>query len=370
MLRLQVVQAEYGDCLILEFGTPLNPRYILIDGGPATIYERHLRAALGNISRAGGKLDLAILSHVDNDHVIGLLDLMAELREQRASGQEETIAIDALWHNAFSQTIGSGNDIEVRLKMLLANAAAVGQAMTVAGMAVAGIGEGQRLRLAATALGIPINPGFTHDLISVDEVSEAILLGNLSLQVVGPTQENLEELRDEWLDWLDKNEDGLATGDPFLAAMADRSVPNLSSIMVLAEAEGKRVLLTGDGRGDHLLQGLGQANLLSPQGGLHVDVLKVPHHGSDRNATRKFFKTVTADTYVISANGKHGNPDLATLIWIVEAAREEERAIEILVTNETPSTHKLVEEYDPEEYGYQLTEMKKASHVMTLDIVS
>jgi hypothetical protein len=42
---------------------------------------------------------------------------------------------------------------------------------------------------------------------------------------------------------------------PFIAAMADRSIPNLSSIMILAEAdEGKKILFTGDGRGDHLLQ--------------------------------------------------------------------------------------------------------------------
>ena len=45
-----------------------------------------LRPELQNIAGRGGKLDLVVLSHVDNDHVIGLLDLMAELREQKADG--------------------------------------------------------------------------------------------------------------------------------------------------------------------------------------------------------------------------------------------------------------------------------------------
>ena len=45
-----------------------------------------------------------------------------------------------------------------------------------------------------------------------------------------------------------------------LAAYDDDSVPNLSSIVVLAEsgeaADRKRILFTGDARGDKILQGL------------------------------------------------------------------------------------------------------------------
>ena len=41
------------------------------------------------------------------------------------------------------------------------------------------------------------------------------------------------------------------------------------------------MLLTGDVRGDHVVSGLQRANLL-PGGKAHVDILKIPHHGSDR----------------------------------------------------------------------------------------
>ena len=36
---------------------------------------------------------------------------------------------------------------------------------------------------------------------------------------------------------------------------------------------------------------------------MHVDVLKMPHHGSDRNMDRAFLERITADHYVFSGNG-------------------------------------------------------------------
>ncbi len=370
MLRLRIVQAEYGDCFILEFGPASKPRYILIDGGPETTYDLHLRGELQRIQSAGGKLDLAMLSHVDNDHVVGLLDLLSELRLQRANGAAETIAIKALWLNSFKQTIGSGNDIEARVSALMTAAGAAARVMGATDMAVKGISEGHQLRLAAATLKIPLNPEITQGLICLDDMPRVIPFGSLRLQVVGPTTQNLQELRKDWLEWLEKHEEAVASGDPRLAAMADRSIPNLSSIMVLARAHGKRILFTGDGRGDHLLQGLEQAKLLDANGKLHVNVLKVSHHGSDRNVTRKFLEKITADTYVLSANGANGNPDLATLIWIVESARKRHKMVELVATNSTPSTDKLLEEYDPVQYYYHLTVMEPRTHVLSLDLAS
>ena len=93
-----------------------------------------------------------------------------------------------------------------------------------------------------------------------------------------------------------------------LAAFADKSVPNLSSIVVLAELGGKSMLLTGDARGDKILEGMELAGLLEEGGNKHVDLLKVPHHGSDNNMETIFFKRVPADHYVFSGDGEHGNP--------------------------------------------------------------
>ena len=88
---------------------------------------------------------------------------------------------------------------------------------------------------------------------------------------------------------------------------------------MLAEAEDKRLLLTGDARGDKMLKGLELVGLLKKGGKMHVDVLKVPHHGSDNNMETIFFERVTADHYVFSGNGEHGNPERETLEMLLEA---------------------------------------------------
>ena len=69
-----------------------------------------------------------------------------------------------------------------------------------------------------------------------------------------------------------------------LAAFVDESVPNLSSIVVLAELGGKSMLLTGDARGDKILEGL---ELVRPARSGRQAALSTcsrsPHHGSDNN---------------------------------------------------------------------------------------
>lgn len=370
MLKLRIVQAEFGDCMLLEFGTTAAPCYMLIDGGPNHIYGRHLKTELENIAAAGGQLDLVLLSHVDQDHIVGLLDFFAELREQRANNDDETIQVDQIWFNQFSQTVDPDNAISPRFQALVAGFQGHGVMMEFAGMSLDSIGQGHQLHLASQTLGLSVNQQFGDNKVKVDNAPRPIQFGNLTLTIVGPTDANLEKLSDEWKGWLDEHEQAMGTDDPFIAAMIDRSIPNLSSIMLLAEAHGKTMLLTGDGRGDHLLAGLDDLKLLDGDGSIHVDLLKLPHHGSDRNVTKDFFRKVTADNYVVSANGKHGNPDLATLIWIVETAKEQNRVINIVATNQTDSTDGLLANYPPAQYGYTLTTMPNNQNAHVLELVT
>jgi beta-lactamase superfamily II metal-dependent hydrolase len=356
MFGLRVVQAEFGDSLLLEFGTDAR-RYILIDGGPDLIYERHLKKELKKIAEAGGKLDRVILSHVDGDHVLGLIDFFADLRDADAY-----IAIDGVWMNSFTNT-PEGAGLEPKIRALGAAAP-----MTKAAATVQTIGDGNSLTILATQLGLPINDEFPGKMILVDTAPKPLTFDNIEMTVVGPTRANLEALRVKWEEWLAKHENAIQSNDPFVMANSDKSVPNLSSVMLYVKSGDATMLLTGDGRSDHLLEGLADAGLLDANGNLHVTLLKLPHHGSDRNATRNFFKRVTADVYVACANGKDGNPDTSTLIWIVEAAKEAGRRIKIYATNETPSLVKLREEYDAAEYGYELAILPKAqsSELLTL----
>jgi hypothetical protein len=367
MMKIHVVQAEEGDSFLLEYGDVDEPKYFLVDGGPKDTYDDHLRDLLTTIKADGGELNLVVLSHVDNDHVIGILDMIAELRAQRENGDPETIQIASLWHNSFGQTLGDGTDIEPRLKNLMGMFGASPHTTAMSSETVNGIKEGNQLTINALAHDIPINTESQDKIISVEEVPNKVTFENLDITIVGPTKETIKKLQDEWISWIESQENA-EPSDPYFASMTDDSFRNLSSIMFLAESEGKSLLMTGDGRGDHLIEGLKMSGVMN-NNTLHVDVLKVPHHGSDRNVTKKFFKEVTADTYIFSGNGKHGNPDLATLIWVVEAAQEEGRQVKLVVTNETLSRQKLIENYPEADYTYTLEIMPPDQHVKIIDLL-
>jgi beta-lactamase superfamily II metal-dependent hydrolase len=68
---------------------------------------------------------------------------------------------------------------------------------------------------------------------------------------------------------------------------------------------------------------------VSNNGTTHVDILKLPHHGSIRNVGPSFFERIIADHYVISANGRFGNPESETLELIVAARKDDDFTIHL-----------------------------------------
>ena len=69
------------------------------------------------------------------------------------------------------------------------------------------------------------------------------------------------------------------------------------------------------------LQRRGETALLGSL--LAADVVVVPHHGSANNMEPIFFKRVTADHYVFSGAGEHGNPERETVEMLFAARRNE-----------------------------------------------
>jgi beta-lactamase superfamily II metal-dependent hydrolase len=80
--------------------------------------------------------------------------------------------------------------------------------------------------------------------------------------------------------------------------------------------------------------------MLEKDGKFNVVVLKVPHHWSDRNASKEFFNTIYTDYYVISAKGRDDNPSLATLKWIIESGNKNPK--KIIVTNKTQANKRIL----------------------------
>ena len=59
MIKLHVVQAEYGDCIILESNHGNKKVTVLIDGGPHQTFKKHLKPTLQKLPLSG-KLDLMV----------------------------------------------------------------------------------------------------------------------------------------------------------------------------------------------------------------------------------------------------------------------------------------------------------------------
>ena len=79
--------------------------------------------------------------------------------------------------------------------------------------------------------------------------------------------------------------------------------------------------------------GLETAGKLAAGGTLELDVLKLPHHGSIRNVDHDFFTRLPARHYVISADGRDGNPESAALEAIAASRADDD--FEIHLTNHT-----------------------------------
>lgn len=322
IFSLDVCRARKGDCMLLHYGTKQDPGLIMIDGGPSQVYGPHLKPRLKAIQKARGlanetlPVDLLMVSHIDDDHIKGILELANELIPRKEARQKLWLRVKTLWHNTFDDIIGNPpKELLAALTTVAGQAAVDGGDPDVEGLelydgkVLASVKQGFDLRNAATKLNWPVNRQFGGKLVMAG--AETIdMERSLTFVVAGPLQKELIKLHEEHEDFLkEKAKKGAAAA---LASFTDTSITNLSSIVVLAKAGGKSMLLTGDARGDKILDGLEEVGGLQ-NGRLHVDILKMPHHGSDRNMKQSFLEVVTADHYVFSGNGEHGNPERETL---------------------------------------------------------
>ena len=334
-MKLHTIQALHGDCFILEFGKRTDKHYVLIDGGPPGVYKKFLRTNLQKIVGNSGKLDLVVLSHVDQDHVYGLLDLFKEIKKQKKLNKKPLVKVNQIWQNTFDLTIAHHTGIIPKLNSITSSIKSK-SLIPNTNLAAKSIPQGNNLKILTAGLSIPQNKIFKKGIITVENHPKTISMPEIKIKIVGPTNSNLQELRKEWIKYLKTKRQKLFSKTKKVAKYADESVPNLSSIVFLIRTNGKSILFTGDGRGDHIIQGLKKQKLLK-NGKIHVNYLKMPHHGSDQNIEPDFFRTITADSYIISANGgKSKNPDLTTLELIVDSLFFQDRKITIYVTNETP----------------------------------
>ena len=363
MMNLTVFQSDKGDCLLLSS----DRRNVLIDGGMRASYTEHVAPTLDRLRRGGEQLDLVYVSHIDQDHVSGVLQLLDDLVDwqvhefQRDNGNashpkpesRRPPEVAEIWHNAFHEQIGRNagpvEDLLAAVAALLrgADESRVHDNASLASDLAASVREAIQVsrRVGAGQLGIALNRPAGGKLILVRDSQAAVQLGTLSISVIGPFPQDLRKLRTQWNKWLRENRQALAeireqaredeghlteseidrvvrpmlTEARLLGERENVTAPNLASLMLLVEQDGKSILLTGDGHHEDILKGLQRAGKLDASGGVHVNVLKVQQHGSEHNMDAAFCKAVTADHYVFCGNGAHENPDPDIVELIIDS---------------------------------------------------
>ena len=311
---LEVLRAEHGDCLLLHHGDDI----VLIDGGPSGVYKATLKPRLQELMAARPQplfLQMVMVSHIDDDHIIGLSDMFGEAvdREENKLGPPEWTAGE-LWLNAFGALTGAGptaGEGDARGAALndLVTTAPGSETKAIA----TSVKNGIALHEDAIALGLARNASVGGGLVQRGGANATVeVVPGLTFTVLSPDQPQLAKLQAKWEKW---EKDHAAKE----AANLDRSVFNLASIVVLARSGERTMLLTGDARSDAIVAGLEGEGLLNDAQPLMVDVLKLPHHGSSRNVDEKFFARVHARNYVISGNGRDGNPENDALTMLCDS---------------------------------------------------
>jgi hypothetical protein len=322
-----MLPAKKGDCLLLHCGTKEKPGLILIDGGPAGVWRQTLKPRLDTLRKQRGLsdqqllvIDLVIVSHVDDDHINGVIALLEFIKARRDGRDHELFKIKGLWHNSFDDIVGNDESVALIASSGFGAASTASVLMDDsepgppqdAAFVLASVKQGDDLRRLAKALAIPINDEFEGPLIQTTVGKPTVVeVADVDFTILGPRRPELQKLQRDYDTWL-KKQPARPDANSVLAALDDESVANLSSIVLLASDATKTILLTGDARSDKIILGLEESGLVAPGAVFSVDVLKSPHHGSVRNIDAAFVKRIDASHHLFSGDGEHGNPDRET----------------------------------------------------------
>jgi beta-lactamase superfamily II metal-dependent hydrolase len=304
MFSVEMLQANEGDCLLLHYGAPATPKHSLIDAGRKATWPA-LKAKLEAIVARGEELELLVITHIDRDHIEGVLELVSDPLVRRF----RDIWFNGFHHLKYTPLEGFG-----------------------------GV-QGEKLTDSLIAQKLPWNRHRQWSsgpvaLAQADAPVTVTLDSGLRLTVLSPNREQLLALRDEWqaacldagivagaAEQARREVEGLERfGAVNVDALADAvfkedgARPNGSSIALLAEFDSKRILLGADAHPTQLVTALDA--LGGPQA---LDAFKLPHHGSRANLSKSLLDKVKCPIYLVSTSGSYfKHPDREAIARVVK----------------------------------------------------
>jgi len=304
-MKIKFLPAFNGDCILISFKYEGSNRNILIDGGIPRTYQRHLKPELDKLINKGEKIDLLIVTHIDDDHIGGIKELYQDTAFKKDF-------INEIWFN-------SGNLLSDHYNSEKENDRAVEIIMD--DQTKMSVGQGVTLEKALKSE----KGNWVQDLIRVS--GNKINFLGLLITVLSPNEEKLKRLHEHWEIETDKKVKMSEDHDDFDISISelikrsfieDKSVPNGSSIAVLIEEQNKAVLLLGDAHPSIVIDSLERNGLASEENKLKLDLVKVSHHASKGNTSPKLLDLIESNKFVISTDGsKHGLPDKEAIARII-----------------------------------------------------
>ena len=303
---IRMLPAGHGDSLWVEYGNGSATHRLLIDGGTQASASTLLQR-IQALPERDRHFELLVLSHIDSDHIGGVLPLMKAVRQG--------LKFDDVWFNGWKHLSGQ-----------------------------LGAKQGEMFSSAIEDLHLPWNAWRQGRAIVVEgeELPSSTLPGGMTLTLLSPTPPQLSKLAPSWKQELKKA--GLVPGSHvdysrFLkgspststdvdqladtAFSGDSAPANGSSIALLAEFGGASVLFGADAHDLVLTQSV--RRLLRQRGidRLKLDALKVSHHASQNNLSKEFLALIDCKRYCISTNGDYFcHPDREAIGRIIKYGGE------------------------------------------------
>jgi hypothetical protein len=219
MFRIEMLPAAHGDCLWIEYGTSADVHRILIDGGPAHAYP-DLRSRIALLPRAQRCFDLLVISHIDADHIEGVVRLLCDAEALGCT-------FDRIWFNGREQLDAVPDPAGEPLGSVQGE---------IVGVLIHAYEDRTGTRVW--------NQGF-DGAIAVDRHSDTLptvtLPGNCRLAVLSPGQAELLDLKYHWVRELDKAH--VSSGDEaaLLSRLAsDRRLRPLGDVLGGPDADAER----------------------------------------------------------------------------------------------------------------------------------
>ena len=312
MYNIHLLPASFGDSILIEYGDPETPHYILIDGGPFFAFEnidKVLRTQYPKLK----KIELLVVSHVDIDHIDGIVVMLNQ--------EKLPYEIGEIWFNGYNElaAVTSGDEL--------------------------GAKQGEYLSTLITELDLKHNQAFDGPvLIDGGHLPEIKLDGGMVLTLVSPTKESLSELKEEWEETMEKA--GLVSGDAVGALerlkedkryvyepddvlgdpdfddllaekhKIDKSPANRSSIGFLATYGGKTCLFAGDTPSDLVIESI--EKMEDPES-LSLDAWKLAHHGSKKSTHPRLMEIIDCKKMLVSSDGKrYRHPDPEVIAKLID----------------------------------------------------